>query len=80
MKLIKMGSSKGKQCLILDSAIFEKTMTDGTVINTFVKNECLGCTQARRKGEKRSRFTLILRNAFNNKEQDRIFEGNNYFK
>ena len=55
-------------------------MTDGTVINTFVKNECLGCTQARRKGEKKSRFTPILRNTLNNEEQDRIFEGTNYFK
>ena len=46
MKLMKMGSSMGKQCLILDSAIFQKTMTDGAVINSVVKNECLGSTQA----------------------------------
>ena len=80
MKLIKMGSSNGKQCLILDSTIFEKIRTDAAVINSIIKKEFLGSTQARRKGEKRSRCTLIFINAFNNEEQDRIFEGTNYFK
>ena len=46
--------------LILDSAIFEKIMTDAAVINSIIKKEYLGSTQARRKGDKRSRCTLYL--------------------
>ena len=73
MKLMKLGSSNGKRCLILDSTIFEKIGTDAAVVNSVIKKKFLGSTQARRKGEKRSRCTLIVINAFNNEGQDRIF-------